>query len=130
MAGPVEITLVRNPGGAFGLFQSGAVPLTIISLIVVAGIVMISRRSGQMVLLLGVALGLQLGGAVGNLLDRLRFGHVVDFINVQVWPIFNVADVAITTGIVLLAGHLVLCDRAARRPVGDAPLAESEAAKR
>jgi signal peptidase II len=128
--GSVEITLVRNPGGAFGLFQTAAIPLTIISLVVVAGIVVISRRGGPLSPLVGTSLALQLGGALGNLIDRLRYGHVVDFINLQVWPIFNVADTAITIGILLLAGYLVFCGRTAPRQVGDAPLAESEPAKR
>ncbi len=128
--GPVEITLVRNPGGAFGLFQSGAIPLTIISLVVVAGIVIISRRGVPLSPLIGISLALQLGGALGNLIDRLRYGHVVDFINLQVWPIFNFADMSITIGILLLASYLVLCGRTAPDQIGDAPLADSEPAKR
>lgn len=130
LAGPVDITLVRNPGGAFGLFQSGTVPITIISLIVVLGIVWVSRRSGTVSPMIGAALALQLGGAVGNLADRLRLGYVVDFINVQVWPVFNIADVAITGGIVLLAVFLLLCERAAPATARDPQTVESEAAKR
>jgi signal peptidase II len=54
-----------------------------------------------------LALALALGGAVGNLLDRIRFGHVVDFIDLLVWPVFNVADMAIIAGVVLL-GYKIL----------------------
>jgi len=50
-----------------------------------------------------LSLGLQLGGAIGNLLDRIRFGHVVDFVDIGFWPIFNVADLAIVTGVAILA---------------------------
>ena len=53
--------------------------------------------------LLRLSLGLQIGGAVGNLLDRLRLGHVTDFMDVGAWPVFNVADAAIITGLVILA---------------------------
>lgn len=130
LVGPLEITLVRNPGGAFGLFQSGTVPLTIISLIVVIGIVWVSRRGEAVSPMIGAALALQLGGAVGNLADRLRLGYVVDFINLRVWPVFNVADVAITGGILLLAAYLLLCERTAPTTVRDPQTVESEAAKR
>lgn len=130
LLGPVDITLVRNPGGAFGLFQTWAVPLTVVSVAVVTGIVVISRKGCPLSPLVGTALALQLGGASGNLIDRLRLGHVVDFINLRVWPIFNLADVSITIGILLLAGYLVFCGRAAPRSAGEAPLAESEPAKR
>lgn len=130
MLGPIDVTLVRNPGGAFGLFQDWAAPLTIISLIVVVGIVVLSRRSGRLSLLVGIALALQLGGALGNLIDRLRLGYVVDFINLQVWPVFNLADIAITSGIALLAVHIIFCERSAPQTTGDVSLVESEPAKR
>ena len=58
-----------------------------------------------------MALGLLLGGAVGNLLDRLRFGHVVDFIDFRIWPVFNIADIAIVLGSILLIYALLMQDR-------------------
>lgn len=127
--GPADITLVRNSGGAFGLFQSSTVPLTVISLVVVIGIVILSRNGRRLAPLVGWALALQLGGAIGNLADRIRLGYVVDFIDLRVWPVFNVADIAITGGILLLAAHIIFCDRAARTARESAP-AESEPAKR
>jgi len=57
-------------------------------------------------------LGLVLGGAVGNLIDRLRFGYVTDFIDVGLWPAFNIADSAITIGVILLAYSLLRLTRA------------------
>ena len=133
LLGPVDITLVRNPGGAFGLFQTYAVPLTIVSVAVVTGIVVISRKGGPLSPLVGTALALQLGGAAGNLIDRLRLGHVVDFINPKVWPIFNLADVSITIGILLLAGYLLFWERRCPHRHGCEETcvpAESEPAKR
>ena len=129
MLGPVDITLVRNPGGAFGLFQSSTIPLTIVSLVVVIGIVVLSRKGRALTPLVGAALALQLGGAIGNLADRLRLGYVVDFIDLRVWPVFNVADIAVTGGILLLAAYIIFYDRAART-VDENALAESEPAKR
>ncbi len=60
-------------------------------------------RLNQYTLLKSFALGLVLGGAGGNLLDRVRFGYVVDFLDFRIWPVFNIADSAITAGIILLA---------------------------
>ena len=69
------------------------------------------------------ALSLILGGAVGNLVDRIRYGEVVDFIDVYIgwyhWPVFNVADSGITVGMVILVGHAVLHRRPAVRPAVD-----------
>lgn len=106
----VRITAVRNAGGAFGLFQSWAVLLALIAVAVVAAIAILIRRGRALPVVLGVALALQLGGAVGNLIDRLRFRCVVDFIDLGVWPVFNVADSAITAGILLLAYYLLFCE--------------------
>jgi signal peptidase II len=105
------ITLVRNRGGAFGLFQSWAGALIIITLAAAIAIIVVTRRGGAMPRLLGVALALQLGGALGNLIDRLRFGYVVDFFDFRVWPVFNLADSAITVGVALLAYYLIFCDK-------------------
>lgn len=119
-AGPLHITLVHNTGGAFGLFQSGAAPLAVISLAVVVVIVVYSRRVGSFSGLVGTALGLELGGAAGNLADRLRLGYVVDFIDLQVWPVFNIADASITIGVILLAVYLMFSGKQACREDGEA----------
>ncbi len=66
--------------------------------------------------LLRFAIGLQLGGALGNLIDRLRTGAVVDFIDVGAWPIFNLADSSIVVGMALLVGILLLGDAGSRTP--------------
>ena len=69
------------------------------------------QRSGT---LLWLSIGLQLGGAAGNLLDRLLLGHVTDFMDVGAWPVFNVADASIVTGLVLLGWLFLVQDRAGR----------------
>ena len=113
----VNLTLVMNPGLAFGLL--GGVPvgwrwlLAVLSLIALAVLAKVSLRvlpDGSW--LDHAAVGLIFGGAVGNLIDRVRFGAVVDFVDLHVhgyhWPAFNVADSSITVGVALLALRLLL----------------------
>jgi signal peptidase II len=110
----LTLTHVRNPGIAFSLFAEGG-PLSrvLLHLVILTAVVVIAWmvvRHGRHHLLSGVAFGLILGGAVGNLIDRVLYGWVVDFIHVWVrvgervwsWPDFNVADASITTGAILL----------------------------
>jgi len=95
-------TLARNPGGAFGLLPQAAVYLTVASAVAAIAILLYARVVVAHSPLLTAALGMLLGGAVGNLADRLRLGHVIDFIDLRVWPIFNVADIAVTAGVALV----------------------------
>ena len=107
----LNLTLVYNKGAAFGFLSSasGWQNLFFIGVALVACVVILYllRRLGDNDRLLAVALMLVLGGAIGNLLDRLLYGHVVDFVDVYFrgwhWPAFNVADSAITIGAVLIA---------------------------
>jgi signal peptidase II len=96
------ITYVRNPGAAFGMLPYRTAFLVVITLVVVGFIVYYYRTlpAGFTVLRLGLAL--QLGGAIGNLIDRVRSTYVVDFIDVSFFPpVFNLADTAIVMGIIL-----------------------------
>jgi signal peptidase II len=98
--GPVTIHHIQNRGAAFGLFPQ----LQVVFLVVAAGvalyILVAGRRFGPGVFP-QVLLGMVLGGAVANALDRFVQGYVVDFIDLQRWPVFNVADMAIVLGILL-----------------------------
>ena len=98
-----RITHAFNTGSAFGLFQDQNFPLILASFVGIAILALIYRSQSQPSNLLRLSLGLQLGGATGNLLDRLRMGHVTDFVDVGPWPIFNVADASIVVGLLLLA---------------------------
>ena len=101
-----RLTHVQNSGSAFGLFQDQGMILTIVAVIAVAAIIVIYRTSPMPSLLMRVALGLQIGGAIGNLIDRLRYeGSVIDFVDVGPWPVFNVADSCLVVGIIILAWH-------------------------
>lgn len=99
----VALNYVTNTGVVFGLFpQMGRVAAFITPTIVIL-LVVLYRRFAVRHWLLPVCLGMQLGGAFGNLVDRLRFGHVVDFIDFKIWPVFNLADSCIVIGGILLA---------------------------
>ena len=114
----VQLRFTTNPGGAFGLFGSVPGLFVVISVLVVGAVVFASRdlpSTGS-----AVGLGLVLAGALGNLTDRaIRgpgfSGEVVDFIDVHVWPVFNLADSALVVGaaVLLIAG--IRRDRAVRR---------------
>ncbi len=101
----VRITLSHNTGALFGLFRDQAPLFAISSVAVIGLIVWYHARSGRS-LLTSIALGLLLGGALGNLADRARFGYVVDFVDAGIggwrWYTFNVADSAISISILLL----------------------------
>ena len=101
--GLVRITYGTNSGTAFGLFPDQTLILIITSLLAIGFIYYFYRSHALPGPILRLAIGLQLGGAFGNLVDRVRLGSVVDFIDIGWWPIFNVADSSIVTGIGLLA---------------------------
>ncbi len=92
----------ENAGASFGMFQNAGGIFTVLAVIVAGMIVFYFPRIQRGEWLLRLAMGLQLGGALGNLIDRLRFGSVTDFISVGNFAVFNVADSAITAGVVLL----------------------------
>lgn len=98
---------VENTGAAFGIFRGQMVLLTIMATLVVVGIIIIYRRVPDPGPWMMVSLGLLLGGALGNLIDRFRLGYVVDFVSVSVWPKFNVADSAITIGVVVIGWSIL-----------------------
>ena len=98
-----RIVYRTNSGTAFGLFPGQTVTLILLSVFAIGFLFYFYRTRALSYPMLRLALGLQLGGAVGNLIDRLRHGAVVDFIDVGPWPTFNVADSSIVVGILLLA---------------------------
>ena len=113
--GWLRLIYVENTGAAFGTFQGNSPILTVLALVVVGVIIAYFRQSLLRSTWLSVALGLQLGGAIGNVIDRLRLGYVVDFIDFPHWPTFNMADSAITVGVVMLAIYLLREDGATHR---------------
>lgn len=98
-----HITLVLNKGTAFGLFKTQEPFFVLLSLFVISFIILYVWKNKLRDVTLSIALGLILGGAVGNLIDRIRFGYVIDFLDFRIWPVFNIADSAITIGLAILA---------------------------
>jgi signal peptidase II len=112
--GPFSIHHVQNSGIAFGLFGSRT-PLVIgVTAIAVGAMLVFFGRSGRRHPVLPVALGLVVGGSIANLIDRVRLGHVTDFLDLVAWPAFNLADTFIVVGVAILFGTLVLRDRSYR----------------
>ena len=108
----VTLTRTQNTGAAFGLFPQMGLFLVIVPLAVVVAIIIYYRQLAAGSWMLRVALGLQLGGAVGNLVDRVCLGYVTDFLDFRVWPVFNLADSAIVVGTTLLAIYALFLDPA------------------
>jgi signal peptidase II len=103
----LRLTYTENRGAAFGVLQDQTTFFVLVGLVVVGVIAVSYRYLPRSDFRLHLALGLQLGGAVGNLIDRIRQGYVVDFVDFgyksNLWPVFNVADSAIVIGVTLLA---------------------------
>ncbi|MBN1401184.1 MAG: signal peptidase II [Anaerolineae bacterium] len=107
----VTLTHVENTGVAFGLFKGLNWLFVIVAAVVIVLIVVYYRRLAATSWVLHVAFGLQLAGALGNQIDRVLHGYVTDFIDVRVWPIFNIADSSIVVGTALLAYYAFFLDR-------------------
>jgi signal peptidase II len=114
--GPFSIHHVQNSGIAFGLFASATAAVIVLTTVAVAWMLAYFARSGARHPLLPVAVGLLIGGSVSNLVDRVRLGHVTDFLDFRYWPAFNLADSFIVIGVAVLLGALAAADRAPRRP--------------
>ena len=102
VGGLIGLEYTENRGAAFGLF-SGVAPVLVLASIAILGALLLNyTRQRQPPLWHTLAVGAIAGGAVGNLLDRVRLGYVIDFVSIGLWPNFNVADSAITVGVLVL----------------------------
>ena len=105
----LSITYTKNSGAAFGLFAgSGQIVFWSALVIVVLMLIWFFSSQQQKNVWTFIALGLMIGGAVGNLIDRIFMGKVVDFIDVGWWPVFNVADIEIVAGVIILIVVMIL----------------------
>ena len=111
LVGPFSIHHVENSGIAFGLFASRTSFVIAITAIAVGLMIWFFARSGRRHPVLPMGLGLVLGGSIANLVDRVRLGRVTDFLDLDAWPAFNLADMFIVVGVAVLFGTLVLADR-------------------
>ena len=115
-----RILHTTNTGAAFGLFASGGLFFALMAVVVSGAIIYFNRTLEGDQIWIRIALGLQMGGALGNFIDRLRQGHVTDFLDFGPWPLFNVADMAVVFGTILLAWLLLQEERAQKAAAHDA----------
>jgi signal peptidase II len=108
VVGPFSIHHVQNSGIAFGLFASATAAVTALTALAVGWMLVFFARAGARHPVLPVALGLLIGGSSSNLIDRVRLGHVTDFLDFRYWPAFNLADSFIVIGVAILFAALLL----------------------
>ena len=111
VAGPLSLRHVWNSGIAFGLFSKAIPVVVLLTAAALAWMLVFFARTGARHPVLVPALGLLAGGSLANLVDRVRLGHVTDFVDIRYWPTFNLADAFITVGVALLLAVLLLADR-------------------
>lgn len=117
---------LENTGAAFGVLEGQGVGLTLVAGVVVLLLLAHYLRSRQSSIVLASSMGLLLGGAIGNVIDRVRLGYVVDFIAIGIWPKFNLADSAVTVGVVLLMRSMIQAGDASDQRRSESPT-EAEA---
>jgi len=111
----VSLTHVQNTGAAFGLFKGQQIVFIVLSLIVIGWLLWELRAQHPLAPMVRWGSALMLGGAAGNVIDRLRLGYVTDFLDFHVWPVFNIGDSAITIGVGLLLFHSIKGTRTPQR---------------
>lgn len=121
VAGPLSLRHVWNSGIAFGMFADSVPIVVLLTAAALSWMLVFFARAGARNPVLVPALGLLSGGSVANLVDRVRMGHVTDFVDIRWWPTFNLADAFITVGVVLLLLVLLLSDRKRAEPTPQAP---------
>ena len=121
-----RISHVTNTGVAFGLFPDGNLLFTVVALIVSIVNIVYNFRLAPGHRLLRLALGLQLGGALGNLIDRLQQGYVTDFMDFGPWPVWNIADLAVVSGTILLVWIMYQEERQEKRQEQSQPDSQSD----
>lgn len=102
-----HLTHIENTGAAFGILAGQRVLFLILTAVIVCVMCWLYRQLARKKSLMAVCLGLVVGGAVGNLIDRLLRGSVTDFFDFQIWPVFNVADICVCVGLALMCALLI-----------------------
>jgi signal peptidase II len=105
-----HLTYVRNQGAAFGIMQGQQLFFIVVTIAIIVAVIIFYKELPLHNIMNRIALGLILGGAIGNLIDRIRLGYVIDFIDLRVWPVFNVADSAVVIAVVILSYWLLIID--------------------
>lgn len=117
--GLLSLTHVRNTGAAFGIFPGAMGWFMLAAVVVLAGIAFVWWRHAPQDGWTVIALGLVAGGAAGNLIDRAFLGGVTDFFDVHVWPVFNVADIALDVGVAIVVARVLFAREQKQEETGD-----------
>lgn len=108
----VNITYVRNSGAAFSMLQGHRALLIVIpAVLITVGLVYVTKHMKNRNRFMMISLSLVIAGGIGNLIDRIATGYVIDYIDIGVWPVFNLADICVTVGCVLLCIYVIFMDR-------------------
>ncbi len=102
-----HITYVLNPGAAFGILQHYTGFFVLVAIIMLAGAIYFYPKIPAGYTMMRFGVWLMIGGAFGNLVDRVKTGYVVDFLDFRIWPVFNIADIAIVTGVCCILFNIV-----------------------
>ncbi len=105
-----HLTYVQNRGAAFGILQNQISFFVIITLVVIVLLIYFYRQLPLDSIINKMALGLALGGTIGNFIDRVRLGYVVDFFDFRIWPVFNIADSAIVVAVIIFSYWILVID--------------------
>lgn len=105
-----HLTYVQNRGAAFGILQGHSTFFILITVVVIGLLVYFYRELPLENFFNWLGLGLALGGTIGNLIDRVRVGYVIDFLDFRIWPVFNLADSAIVTAVFIFGYWLLMID--------------------
>lgn len=106
----LHLTYVRNFGAAFGILKHQKLFFILLTSAVLIGIIIFVRNQARIHPIVKFSLSLIVGGAVGNLIDRVAYGYVIDFFDFRIWPVFNIADMAIVIGACLLSYFLIFIE--------------------
>ena len=107
LPGVFHLTYIQNPGAAFGLFENQTLFFIVIAAFLLAFLAFAYKELAAQGIWVRFGMSLLAGGAVGNLLDRVRFGAVIDYLDFRIWPIFNLADIGICLGAALIVWGLL-----------------------
>ncbi|PAB58856.1 signal peptidase II [Anaeromicrobium sediminis] len=105
-----HLTYVQNPGAAFGILRNQKWFFVVVTIVVLGGVFIYSIKNKNMHKLMSVSLSLIVAGAIGNFIDRVRLDYVIDYFDFRIWPVFNIADISIVVGAILLSYYLIKYD--------------------
>ena len=102
-----HLTYIQNPGAAFGILENQRYLFILIAAVLIVAVIYFYKKNIQLSKLFQVGIALLFGGAIGNMIDRIFIGRVIDYMDFRIWPVFNLADIAIVSGCAIIAFNLL-----------------------